>query len=301
MTESLLFSTSASPSLSQTVLGQVIGLRPAQYRLGSFIDGEVMFYLDEPVKGRQCFVIGHSGPPGENLLQLFTIINTLKINGAKPIIVIIPYLGYSRSDRDKPLQPVNSRLFSSFLKQSGVSKIICLDLHSLQNAKYFSVPHIQLSALPLMAEIIKTLRLPRLSVASPDLGGGTRASAFAQYLGLDSYIHIEKYRPSVSTAEVLKISGDVNNRNIVLVDDMIQTGHTLVSAAKALKAKGARDLYAAVTHSVPQANGIKLITSTSLFKKIFITNSLSQDINLPTRVSVIDISPLLAAAITKEL
>lgn len=301
MTEPLLFTTYSGTHLSPTVLDSVPGIRPGLYRLGSFMDGEVMFYLDEPVKDVPCFILGHTGPPADNLLQMFTLINTLKINGAKPIIAVIPYLGYSRSDRDKPLQPINSRLFSHFLKNAGLSKLICLDLHSQENENYLTFPHLHLSALSLLADQIKNLKISRLKIASPDKGGTKRAEQFAKYLGINNIVKITKYRPSDTTAEVIKLEGDVNNSNVVIVDDMIQTGNTLISAAKILKQKGTRDIYACATHLVPQINNIKPLTSTSLIKKIYVTNSLTNHIDLPTRISEIDISPLLAAAITKEI
>ena len=301
MQECLLFSTPASSHLVSTLLSDVPSLVPAKYRLGNFLDGEVMFYLDQSVQKTPCVVLGHTGHPAVNLLQMLTIINTLKINGAKPIIAVIPYLGYSRSDRDKPLQPINSRLFSQFLKLAGVSKVICLDLHSEENEKYLTIPHIHLSALPLLADQIKSLGLRNFKVASPDKGGVSRAQAFARYLGQNDIIEIKKARPSISTAEILQVTGEINNHHIIIVDDMIQTGGTLVAAALALKKKGAKDIYAAVPHLIPQIDNIKPLTSTSLFKKIFVTNSLTNRNDLPTRISEIDISPLLAAAITKEL
>lgn len=297
MAESLLFSTLASSYLSPSILTEAPSLRPARYRLGNFPDGEIMFYLDEQVRGKVCFVLGHTGPPAENLLSLLTIVNTLKLNGAKKIIAVIPYLGYARSDRDKPLQPINSRLFAHILKHSGVSKVICLDLHSEQNKQHFTVPVSHLTALPIMADIFLSLQIPNLVIATPDLGGSTRALLFAKVMGIDKIVIIEKYRPTLNSAVSLKITGAVNNKNVILVDDMIQTGDTLLSAARLLKAKGAKNLYVAVTHCVYQSKGINLLTSASLFKKIIITNSLPSKEKLPSKVYILDISPLLAKAI----
>lgn len=297
MAESLLFSTSASPNLVENLLINSPFLSPGQYRLGHFVDGEVMFYLDTPVKNTPCFILGHTGPPSDNLIAMLTIINTLKINGAKPIIPIIPYLGYARSDRDKPLQPINSRLFARFFKLAGASKIICLDLHSKLNQEFFSLPVTHLSALPLMADFYQGLKIPNLAIATPDLGGIDRAKLFAKSIGINSIIVIEKYRPSDNNAVSYKITGEVNNKNIILVDDMIQTGNTLLSAAKLLKSKGAKNLYVAATHCIFQSKGINLLTSTSIFKKILISNSQKPPIKLPTKVYVLDISSLLAKAI----
>lgn len=299
MVESLLFTSSDDSNLTQNILADVPLLRQGKCRFGHFIDGEVMFYLDEPVRDKLCFVLGHTGPPADNLLSMFTIVNTLKLNGAKAIILVIPYLGYARSDRDKPLQPINSQLFAGFLKQAGASQIICLDLHSELNKKHFTIPLTHLSALPLMADIYQSLNIPSLTIATPDLGGSDRAKLFAKALGIKNIVVIEKYRPSIQNAVTLKITGDVNNKNVILVDDMIQTGSTLLAAAKLLRSKGAKNLYIAVTHCVYQSKGINLLTSTSFFEKILITNSLKPQGKLPSKVSIIDISHLLSMAIAR--
>jgi ribose-phosphate pyrophosphokinase len=301
MQDCLLFSLTSGSHLTQNLLKETPLLRQAKYRLGSFIDHEVMFYLDEPVKNHPVFILGHTGPPAENLLQMYTIINTLKINGAKPIIPIIPYLGYSRSDKDKPNQPINARLFIKFLKHAGATKVITLDLHSKLDENYFTFPMTHLSMLPIMAELFKAQKIPRLDIATPDKGGIRRAQNFAKSIGKNQIIYMEKYRPSVSEAEVTKLTGTVNHKNVIIVDDMIQTGHTLLSAHTTLKAKGAQKIYATVTHSVPQSKGIKLLTSKSLFKKIIISNSIQNTIKLPNSVSIIDVSPLLAKAINNEI
>ncbi len=299
MVESLLFTSSDDSNLAQNIIANVPLLRQGRCRFGHFIDGEVMFYLDEPVRNKPCFVLGNTGPPADNLLSMFTIVNTLKINGAKPIISVVPYLGYARSDRDKPLQPINSKLFAEFLKQAGASQIICLDLHSKLNIKYFTIPLTHLSALPLMADIYQSLNIPNLTIATPDLGGLDRAKLFAKALGFKDVVVIEKYHPSIQSTVPLKITGDVNNKNVILVDDMIQSGGTLLAAAKLLRSKGAKNLYIAVTHCVYQSKGINLLTSTSLFKKILITNSLNPQEKLPSKVSIVDISHLLSMAITR--
>lgn len=301
MPEGLLFSTGASDHLVLTILESTEGVRPALYRLGSFIDGEIMFYLDEPVKGNICFVLGHTGAPAENLLRLLTIVNTLKINGALAVIPVIPYFGYSRSDKPKPLQPINARLFAGYLKHAGATKVVCLNLHSKLVEDFFTIPLIHLSAIPFFAEYFKSLKVPDLAIATPDRGGLSRAKELGKFFRLADIITIEKSRPTDTTAEIRSVIGDVEGKNIILVDDMIETGHTLIEAAKALRARGARKIYAAVTHCVYPAKGIEVITNRSLFTRIIITNSLTNHHKLPSNVSEIDIAPLLAKAITSTL
>ncbi len=300
MSVGLLFSTSASEHLVAPILSQT-SLRPAQYRLGSFVDGEIMFYLDEPVKNQICFVLGHTSAPAENLLRLLTIVNTLKINGAKKIIPIIPYFGYSRSDKPKALQPINARLFAGFLKHAGASRIITLDLHSDLDVSFFTIPNLHLTAIHQMADYYRSLDLPDIAIASPDRGGVARAREFAKVFGEKQIITITKSRPSDTTAEIRSVSGEVRGKNVILVDDMIETGHTLVEAAKALKKMGARRLFAAVTHCVYPAKGINLLTNTSLFNQILITNSLSNYSKQIPSITILDIAPLISKAITAIL
>jgi ribose-phosphate pyrophosphokinase len=300
MPEGLLFSTSASPHLVTTILSQT-PLRPAQYRLGSFVDGEIMIYLDEPVKGLVCFVLGHTSAPAENLLRMLTIVNTLKINGAKAVIPIIPYFGYSRSDKDRPLQPINARLFAGYLKQAGASEVICLNLHSKLVEEYFTVPLVHLSALSIFADYFLDLDIPNLAIATPDMGGTARAEELAKIMGTIDIINIRKSRPSDSTAEIRSVDGDVEGKNILIVDDMVETGHTLMEAAKALRQRGARKIFVAVTHCVYPAKGIEVITKTSLFTKVLISNSLVNHIKLPSNVSIIDIGPLFSKAVNSVL
>ncbi|KKS64283.1 MAG: Ribose-phosphate pyrophosphokinase [Candidatus Collierbacteria bacterium GW2011_GWF2_42_51] len=138
-----------------------------------------------------------------------------------------------------------------------------------------------------------------MTIATPDLGGLNRAKLFAKAMGIKDIVVIEKYRPSVQSAVSLKITGDVNNKNVILVDDMIQTGGTLLAAANLLRSRGAKDLYVAVTHCIYQSKGINLLTSTSLFKKILITNSQEPIEKLPPKVYILDISPLLSKAIAR--
>lgn len=301
MPTGLLFSTSASEHLEIPLLTIVPELRAAQYRLGSFVDGEIMFYLDEPVKGQICFVLGHTGAPAENLLRLLTIVNTLKINGAKAVVPIIPYYGYSRSDKPKPLQPINARLFAGFLKQAGATEVICLDLHSRLDAGFITLPLSHLTAMPLLAEFYRSLELTETVVATPDFGGTARAVDFARSYGTPGLITISKSRPSDTTAEIRSVSGEVAGQNVILVDDMIETGHTLVEAAKALRRQGARKIFVAVTHCVYPAKDIELLTSTSLFSRILITNSLSNHIKLANSITILDISSLLAKTVTALL
>ena len=297
----LIFSTSSSLHLLPDIL-KLTHTHLAAYRLGRFADGEISLYLDEPVEGRVCLVLGDSGSPAERLLELLTLIHTLHINGAQKIITILPYLGYSRSDRQKPLQPINSRLFLKFLSEAGTDKFVSLDLHSPTLEKYFPKPNLHLSPKDIFAPKIRSLHLSRYCIASPDLGGVERAQAVATALGLDDITIVEKHRPTDDSTSVTRICGDdLKGVDVVFIDDMIQTGHTLLNAVKAVKIMGAARVFVFATHCVYPAKGIKLLSSSSLISKIFVTNSLSQQYKLSNKISILDISPLLSAGISSLL
>ena len=300
MKKTLFFSTTNSSHLAVKVR-KLAKLTQAKYRLGRFADGEILFYLDEEVSNKVCVVLGSTNSPAENFLEMLTIINTLKLNHAQKIIAVIPYLGYSRSDRVKPLQPINAKLFIKFLEQAGVDKFITMNLHSPLVEKYFTKPNLHLSFMSTFADEISKLHLKDFSTGTPDLGGTDRALEFAYHLKLSDIVVVEKHRPTDDATEVTKITGDIKGKTIVLVDDMIQTGHTLVNAAIALKKKGAGDIYACATHCVYQAEGIKLLIRASLFKHIFITNTISNNIKLPSYVSILDSSPQIALGIENTL
>jgi len=294
---SILFVCSGAKHLASSVINQT-GLRSGLYRLGFFADGEISFYLDEPVKGNKCYVLGSTGAPGDNLLEMLTIVNTLKINKAKQIIAVIPYLGYSRSDRQKPLQPINARLFPRLLAQAGVDRFVTLDLHSNLVERYIPKKNIHLTTTNLFADEITKLKLRNFTIASPDLGGAKRASKIAKLLGLKGITLVEKHRPKDDTTEVTRISGEsLEGKDVVFIDDMIMTGRTLTNAAKAVKKAGALRCFALATHCVYPAKGIKLLSNSSTFSKIIITNSLSKLYNLSSKVTIKDISSLIANAI----
>ncbi len=299
MPDNLLFATNTNPNLVEKITKNT-GLTLAKYRLGRFADGEVSLHLDEPVALKVAFVLGSYHPPAENLLELMTVVNTLRINGAAKIIAVIPYLGYGKSDRlDRPNIPVNARLFVQALELAGVDMFLTLNLHSHLINRYFRVPHTTLSFMPAFAKHLQGLGLSDLTVVTPDQGGIERASEYAKTLGLTDIVVIEKHRPADDETEVVKIEGDVANRDLVIVDDMVQTGRTLMTAAAELKKMGARDIYVTATHFVYSAGSLEPLNNDANIKKIFITNSIPapKEVSLPEKFAVLPVQPLLSEAI----
>lgn len=299
MPDNLLFATSSNPDLVDDIVKNT-GLTLAKYRLGRFADGEISLHLDEPVALKVAFVLGSFYPPAENLLELMTIINTLRINGAAKIVAIIPYLGYGKSDRlDRPNIPVNARLFIQSLELAGADQFITLNLHSHLINRYFRVPHTTLSFMASFAKHLQGLGLGKLTVVTPDQGGIERASEYAKTLGLSDIVVVEKHRPADDETEVVKIEGDVANRDLVIVDDMVQTGKTLMTAAAQLKKMGAKDIYVVATHFVYSARALGPLTADANIKKIFITNSIPvpTEIKLTDKFEVLPVQPLFSEAI----
>lgn len=299
MDQNLLFATNSNQDLVEEVR-RLTGLTLANYRLGRFADGEVSLHLDSPVALKVAFVLGSFYPPAENLIELLTLINTLHINGVAKVIVVIPYLGYGKSDRlDRSNIPVNARLFIQALELAGADQFITLNLHSQLISRYFRVPHLELSAMTLFAQHLKSLGLADLTIVAPDQGGIERATTYAKDLGINDIVVIEKHRPADDETEVVKVSGDVARKNLVIVDDVAQTGLTLTTAADALKKAGAQDVYTVVTHFVHTAGALELLTRDENFKKVFITNSIPfpSNVSVPEKFEILSIQLLLATAI----
>lgn len=323
MDQNLFFATNSNPDLV-TQICDLTGLHLAKYRLGRFADGEISLHLDEPVALKVAFVLGGFFPPAENLIELLTLINTLHINGVAKIVVILPYLGYGKSDRlDHANIPVNARLFVECLETAGADQFITLNLHSHLLSRYFRRPQTELSAMSLFAEQLKQAGLTDLTIVSPDQGGIERAGEYAKAIGQNDIVVIEKHRSADDQTKVVKVNGNVEGKNLVLVDDMIQTGRTLITAAKALKDLGCHDIYLAATHFVYSAGALDRFLADDNIKQIYTTNSIPHSpftfplsvstgrgpataggrgtlptkITSPDKLKILPIEPLLAAAI----
>jgi len=242
--------------------------------ISHYKDGEILVHIDENIKGKKVFVLGSTFPPAENMLELIILINTLKENGAKEIIVLMPYFGYGKQDKMKYSgDAMSAKLMANIINLAGADKIIALDLHSEMAGSYFKkLKH--LSAVDTLAAYFKNIGLKKTVIISPDKGGIERAKRFASCLKIKKIVVIEKYRPKVDENKVIKIKGRVKGRNIIIVDDMTQTGGTLIESAKALKKEGAGDIYIALTHLVPTGPAIKNLEKDRNIKKIVVTDSI---------------------------
>lgn len=242
--------------------------------LDRFNDGEIHFYIDENVRGEDVFVI-QSGCFDANfhLMELFLMIDAFKRASAGRITAVIPYFAYARQDwKDRPRVPISARLVSDLIQTAGANRVLTMDLHSPQIQGFFSVPVDNLTATPVLAGHIRSMKLEDLTIVSPDAGGVGRARYFAQRLGANLAI-VDKRRPAPNEAKVLHVIGDVQDQNVVIFDDMVDTAGTLTLSAEALAKEGAKRIFAACTHPVLSGSALDRIGASKL-ERLFVTNTI---------------------------
>jgi ribose-phosphate pyrophosphokinase len=293
-----IFSGSANPALAEELCA-CLGIPLGKASLRQFADGEIYLQIQENVRGTDVFVVQPTCPPVDrHLMELLLMIDALKRSSAERITAVLPYYGYARQDRkDKPRVPISAKLIASLIERAGADRILALDLHAAQIQGFFDVPVDHLFAAPVMIEYFKPQETPHLTVVSPDAGGVERARAFAKRLKVPLAI-IDKRREDVNVAEVMHIIGRVRGRNCLIVDDLIDTGGTLVKATEALLDKGAISVSACATHAVLSVPAVERIESSQL-KEVVLTNSipLSEEGRRSSKVRSLSVAKLLATAV----
>jgi ribose-phosphate pyrophosphokinase len=271
----------------------------SQAMVRHFSDGEIHLQLQENVRGADVFIIQPTCTPVDrNLMELLLMIDALKRSSAQRITPVLPYYGYARQDRkDKPRVPISARLVAALLETAGADRVLCLDLHAAQIQGFFDIPVDHLFAMPVMIEYFRSMNIPDLTIVSPDAGGVERARAFAKRLNSPLAI-IDKRREEANVAEVMNVVGDVEGRNCVLVDDLIDTAGTLVNGSEALLEKGAASVSACATHAVLSGPAVGRIEASAL-KEVVFANSipLSEEARKSTKIKSLSIAKLMAAAI----
>ena len=266
--------------------------------LTKFSDGELYCQILENVRGKDVFLIQPTcSPVNRNLMELLIMIDAFKRSSATRITSVIPYYGYGRQDRkDKPRVPISSKLVADLLTAAGTDRILSVDLHAGQIQGFFDIPVDHLFAAPVLIEHLKKLKIPNLTIVSPDAGGVERARAFARRLDADLAI-IDKRRTAPNTAEVLNIIGHVSGRNIVICDDMIDTAGTLVNTVSALRKKKAGKIIACATHGILSGPAIERLRNAPI-EEIVLTNSVPLDSSrmLPN-MTILSVAGLLGTAI----
>jgi ribose-phosphate pyrophosphokinase len=293
-----IFTGNANPALAKE-LCDFLGLPLGSAAVKTFADGEIYLQIQENVRGADVFVVQPTCKPVDrHLLELLLMIDALKLSSADRITAVLPYYGYARQDRkDKPRVPISAKLIAKLLETAGANRVLALDLHAAQIQGFFDVPVDHLFATPVMIDYLKSLQTEETTVVSPDAGGVERARAFAKRMNVPLAI-IDKRRTDVNVAEVMHIIGEVEGRDCLIVDDLIDTGGTLVKGAEALMAQGARSVVACATHGVLSSPAIERIQECPI-QEVVLTNSipLSDEALRSTKIRTLSVAPLLGRAI----
>ena len=296
-----VFSGRSHPALAEEIC-KYLRVEPGHVTLYSFSDGEHYVQIDENVRGADVFIIQPTCPPSVNdhLMELLIMLDAFKRSSARRITAVLPYYGYARQDRkDKPRVPITAKLAADLISAAGADRVLTMDLHAAQIQGFFNIPVDHLFAAPVMVRHLKALKLPDLTIVSPDAGGVERARAYAKRLGASLAI-IDKRRFAANQTEVMNIIGDVEGRNVFIVDDIIDTAGTLIHSVKALYAKGAKSISAACTHAVLSGPAIERINNSTLTQVITTNTIPTQDKQAECpKLKPLSIGKLLAEAINR--
>jgi ribose-phosphate pyrophosphokinase len=272
-----------------TTLGKVL--------IRNFSDGEIWVKYDENVRGEDLFIVQSTPPPAENLFELLMLIDAARRASAKRITAVIPYFGYARQDRkDQPRVAITAKLVANLITEAGADRVITMDLHTPQIQGFFDIPFDHLYSSPVFTRHIRRLELPDLTIASPDVGGLKLARAYAKRLNA-GLMFIDKRRPRPNVAEVMNIVGEARGKNILVIDDLIDTGGTFTNAISALKAHGADRVFGACTHAVLSGKAYELIEDSPL-EQLIVTDTLPLRQKSP-KIVVKSVAKLFAEAIIR--
>jgi ribose-phosphate pyrophosphokinase len=263
----------------------------------TFSDGEIWVKYSDNIRGSDVFIIQSTMPPAENLLELLIMIDAAKRASARKVAAVIPYFGYARQDRkDQPRVSITAKLVANLITGAGADRVITMDLHAPQIQGFFDIPVDHLYSSAILVKYFRKKKIANLAVASPDVGGIKMARAYAKRLEADLIV-IDKRRPRQNDAEIMNIIGEVKGKNILIVDDLVDTAGTLSNAVLALKKAGAEDVYAACTHPVLSGPAIQRIESSGL-RKVVVTDTILLPRQSP-KIEVQSVSRIFAEAMRR--
>jgi len=283
-------------------IARQLKLKLVNSNIKRFADGEVYIEINENIRGNSIFVIqSTSNPANDNLMELLICIDALRRSSAKNITAVIPYFGYARQDRKVvPRTAISAKLVSNLITNAGANRILSVDLHAGQIQGFFDIPVDNLFATPIFARHIKRkLSLNNLVCVSPDVGGVERTRALSRKINVGIAI-IDKRRPAPGKSEVMNIIGNVKNKTCVIVDDIIDSGGTIVNAAQALRDKGAKDVYVYITHAVLSGSAVDKIEKSKI-KKLITTDTIdnSKKIAKSKKIEIISLAPMISEAMKR--
>ena len=293
-----IFSGTSNIPLAEKIC-EILDVKLGDIHISRFKDGEISIQIKENVRATDVFVIQSICNPGnDNLMELLIMIDAFKRASADRITAVIPYYGYARQDRkDKPRVPITSRLVADLLTAAGASRILTMDLHAQQIVGFFNIPVDHLLAMPVFLEEIKKMDISNLIIVAPDAGAVERARQYAERLNTDIAI-IDKRREEKNKSDVMHVIGDVKDKNASLIDDMVDTGGTLINSAIAIKKMGAKSVSSICTHPVLSENAVENIES-SIIESLIVSNTipLSPEKVKSNKIHVKSVADLFAKAI----
>jgi ribose-phosphate pyrophosphokinase len=288
----------SNPKLAERVADN-LGIRLSEVTVRNFSDGEIWVKYEENVRGVDLFIIQSTFASADNLMELLMLIDAGKRASAKRVTAVIPYYGYARQDRkDQPRVSITAKLVANLLSRAGADRIITIDLHSAQIQGYFDIPLDHLYASPVLIRALKKLNVENPVFASPDVGGIKTARSYAKRLGEGDLILVDKRRPKHNVAEIMHVVGEVEGKNIVIVDDMIDTGSTFVQCAEVLKEKGAHDITGICVHPVLSGQAVEKIENADSIDRLLVTDTIPLKKDM-SKVEVVSVSDLLGEAIIR--
>jgi ribose-phosphate pyrophosphokinase len=289
-----LFSCRSSKDLAQRIANK-LGIELGKSSVTSFSDGEFQPCFDESVRGCMVFIVQSTNPPADNLFELLLMIDAAKRASAYKVIAVIPYYGFARQDRkDRPRVSIGSKLSADLLSTAGVDRVITMDLHADQIQGFFNVPVDHLFGSAIFAPYIANLKLKNLCVSAPDMGGSKRANAYSRHLQSEMVL-CYKLRKKPNVIEEMSIIGEVEGRNVVIIDDMVDTAGTLVLAADMMKERGATSIRAFATHPILSGNATERINDSAI-EELVVSDSVPFT-NNSSKIKVLSIADIFAKTI----
>lgn len=298
-TDFKIFAGNANTELAEeiaTIMGKPLG----KSSVNKFSDGEVSVSLWETVRGIDTYIVqSTSQPVNDSLMELLIMIDAMKRASAGRINAVIPYYGYARQDRKaKARDPITAKLVADLLCAAGADRVVTMDLHAPQIQGYFNIPVDHLLGMPILVKYFREMRLDNLVIVSPDHGSVTRARNMAHPLDAPIAI-VDKRRPKANVSEIMNIIGDIEDKNVILVDDMIDTAGTITNAANALKEMGAREVYACATHPVLSGPAMERIENSAIKELVLLNTILIPDEKKIDKIKMLSVAPLFAEAMIR--
>ena len=297
-----VFSLTSSKQVTAEIV-RYLGIEEGKIDVTHFADGEILVEPGESVRGKHVFIVQSTcGPVNEHLMEILIALDAVKRASCREVTCVIPYFGYARQDRKaKPRQPITARLVADLLQAAGADRVVAVDLHASQIQGFFKIPNDNMTAMNMIGQYFRKKHLCNPVVVSPDHGGATRARVMADCLHDETatIAIVDKRRSKPNVAEAMNLVGDVSGKDCIIVDDLVDTGGSLIGCIRILKEKGARDIYCACTHGVLSGNAMERIAASEI-KEFVITNTIEmpeEKLDKAPNVKVLSVGELLAKSI----